>query len=74
MILDCVECECDDSGSIGQSCDFVTGKCKCKSNYIGDKCSECAVDLYNYPICERKLKTFKEYLFLSLFEFKAYNY
>jgi hypothetical protein len=44
---DCVECECDEFGSIGQSCDLVTGKCKCKSNFIGDKCSECAPNLFN---------------------------
>lgn len=54
---ECIECECDESGTIGQSCDPITGKCNCKSNFIGDKCSDCAPDLYNYPVCERKFET-----------------
>ena len=54
FVLDCVECECDEYGSIGQSCDLVTGKCKCKHNFIGDKCSECAPNLFN---CKENIHT-----------------
>ncbi len=49
---ECIECECDEAGTIGQSCDPNTGKCNCKSNFAGEKCSECGVELYNYPVCE----------------------
>ena len=49
---ECIECLCDEAGTIGQSCDPLTGKCNCKSNFAGDKCSECGPELYNYPICE----------------------
>jgi hypothetical protein len=29
-------------GSLGLSCDQTTGQCVCKSNFISDKCQECA--------------------------------
>ena len=29
-----------------------TGVCDCKENFIGDKCSECAPERFNYPLCE----------------------
>lgn len=29
-------------GSLGLSCDQTTGQCVCKSNFMGEKCQECA--------------------------------
>ena len=39
---DCVPCSCDMHGSLGLSCDQTTGQCVCKSNFMGEKCHECA--------------------------------
>jgi hypothetical protein len=39
---DCVPCSCDLHGSLGLSCDQTGGQCVCKSNFIGEKCQECA--------------------------------
>jgi laminin alpha 3/5 len=39
---DCIPCSCDMHGSLGLSCDQTTGQCVCKSNFIGNKCQECA--------------------------------
>lgn len=33
-------CNCDNGGSIGISCDQLTGQCKCKSRVQGLKCNE----------------------------------
>lgn len=39
----CKMCECHDSGAINNLCDVETGKCTCKSNYVGDLCDKCEV-------------------------------
>ena len=44
-------CNCDSIGSTRMSCSD-TGVCECKSNFVGDKCSQCAPERYNYPTCE----------------------
>ena len=47
----CLGCECDSMGSTRESCSD-TGVCDCKENFVGEKCSECAKDRFNYPECE----------------------
>ena len=44
-------CRCEDTGSIGVSCDGE-GKCQCKDNFDGNRCEKCKEGFYNYPICE----------------------
>ena len=39
-----LECGCDSLGSKGKACDQETGICTCKSDYMGDKCNECALE------------------------------
>ena len=53
FLIFCSECECNEDGSVDERCDDE-GKCSCKSNVIGDKCSECQPDHYDYPRCEGK--------------------
>ena len=45
------DCECDISGSEGESCDD-SGTCTCKTNVEGPKCKECIQDYYGFPECE----------------------
>ena len=35
------------------TCD-ANGKCNCDCNIKGDKCTECNVEYYNWPICQSK--------------------
>jgi hypothetical protein len=44
-------CNCEDTGSIGVSCDSE-GRCQCKDNFDGNRCEKCKEGFYNYPICE----------------------
>jgi len=44
-------CKCEDTGSIGVSCDGE-GRCQCKDNFDGNRCEKCKEGFYNYPICE----------------------
>ena len=39
---DCIPCSCDMHGSLGLSCEQLTGQCICKGNFVGEKCQECA--------------------------------
>ena len=55
FLIFCSECECNEDGSVDERCDDE-GKCSCKSNVIGDKCSKCQSDHYDYPRCEGKEK------------------
>jgi len=49
-----VACDCDGIGSLGRSCDVTTGQCRCRPNYGGRNCGQCAAGYYNYPACQRK--------------------
>lgn len=39
----CELCRCQSVGSENNECDRETGQCKCKKNYDGYQCDECAV-------------------------------
>mgnify|MGYP000663320408 CR=1 FL=1 len=39
-------------GSTNNSCDN-NGKCRCKGNFGGIKCNDCAVGHFNFPKCEQ---------------------
>lgn len=39
----CELCRCESAGSENNECDRETGQCKCKKNYDGYQCDECAV-------------------------------
>ncbi|OTF72873.1 hypothetical protein BLA29_013869, partial [Euroglyphus maynei] len=39
---DCIKCDCNMEGSTSTSCDN-SGKCRCKGNFGGTKCNDCAV-------------------------------
>ena len=45
-------CECSDDGSRDISCDDDTGKCPCRNNVIGDKCTFCSPGFTGFPNCE----------------------
>ena len=49
-----LECLCNVEGSETAACDETSGKCTCKSNVIGDKCTECASEFYGFPDCQCK--------------------
>lgn len=51
MFLFISACNCENTGSIGISCDNE-GKCQCKENFDGNRCEKCKEGFYNYPICE----------------------
>ena len=40
------ECECNEDGSVNELCDEASGKCTCKENVIGDKCTQCATEFW----------------------------
>ena len=44
-------CECHEEGSVGKTCEDLTGKCTCKDNegYSGLKCNEPADGYYDMP-------------------------
>ena len=41
----------DLSGAINNICDKSSGKCECKDNVLGDKCTECASEYWDFPSC-----------------------
>lgn len=47
----CELCRCQGIGSQNNECDRETGQCKCKKNYDGYQCDECAVSkMPNYSL------------------------
>lgn len=49
----CIDCDCNRIGSIGQSCDVITGQCMCREGFTGVKCDQCTRGYYGYPNCHR---------------------
>ena len=45
-------CECNEEGSVGIECDEASGKCTCKENIIGDKCTQCATEFWGFSDCQ----------------------
>ena len=47
-------CNCNSQGgSNGSNCN-ANGVCNCKTNIVGDKCTECVAGYFNFPLCEGK--------------------
>lgn len=36
----CKPCDCDPGGSFDDSCDVVTGQCRCRQHVIGRRCNQ----------------------------------
>uniref|UniRef100_A0A673UW51 Laminin subunit alpha 3 n=1 Tax=Suricata suricatta TaxID=37032 RepID=A0A673UW51_SURSU len=47
----CIPCSCNPEHA--DDCEPGSGRCKCKPNFRGDHCEECAVGYYNFPSCLR---------------------
>ncbi|XP_045314895.1 laminin subunit alpha-3 isoform X1 [Leopardus geoffroyi] len=47
----CIPCSCNPEHA--DDCEPGSGRCKCKPNFRGDNCEECAVGYYNFPFCFR---------------------
>ncbi|XP_042817416.1 laminin subunit alpha-3 isoform X3 [Panthera tigris] len=47
----CIPCSCNPEHA--DDCEPGSGRCKCKPNFRGDNCEECAVGYYNFPFCLR---------------------
>ena len=43
----CLECKCNETGSISKYCNEETGKCLCNTGFGGDKCELCATGYVN---------------------------
>ena len=43
---------CDEDGSLSFQCDRETGVCPCRENILDTKCTQCAIEHYNFPDCE----------------------
>lgn len=46
-------CNCDKSGSTGNTCDPAGGQCPCRQHVIGRQCTKCATGYYGFPYCRR---------------------
>ena len=51
-------CGCNEQGSINMSCDS-TGKCTCKDDIIGNKCTNCTNGRFPFPNCNKGEKFYK---------------
>ena len=57
-----IECNCDRNGSENENCDD-TGKCFCKTGFVGNKCNTCAKKFFG-PQCQGIFfQLFKKMLF-----------
>ena len=50
-------CDCNEVGSIGDTCDEQLGQCVCKPNFSGKHCDKCKDGYYDYPECACKFTT-----------------
>lgn len=44
------ECACNQCGS--ESCNRLTGECRCKMNVVGETCDKCAEGFYGFNTCQ----------------------
>ena len=51
LTLNVTDCSCFAEGSINSTICDTSGKCTCKENFKGDKCSNCIDGLYGLPSC-----------------------
>ena len=51
LTLNVTDCSCFAEGSINSTICDTSGKCTCKENFKGDKCSNCTDGLYGLPSC-----------------------
>ncbi|XP_019117800.1 laminin subunit alpha-3 isoform X2 [Larimichthys crocea] len=42
----CEGCQCDAGGAVGMACDEISGRCQCRENVVGLKCTEPAPSYY----------------------------
>ena len=47
---------CNADGSSGITCGADDGKCDCKNNVMGDKCTQCVDGTYGFPDCQGWVK------------------
>ena len=47
-------CECNDVGSIGDTCNDQNGQCECQINFAGKTCDRCKDGYFDYPSCNCK--------------------
>lgn len=45
----CQACQCDQIGSVSQTCNEFDGKCECHSGYGGRQCNECPLGQFGDP-------------------------
>ncbi|XP_078603553.1 laminin subunit alpha-3-like isoform X2 [Branchiostoma floridae x Branchiostoma japonicum] len=45
---DCTECNCNNTGSMGPTCDYSTGQCACQPNITGRQCDVCVPNSWNF--------------------------
>ncbi|XP_053393780.1 laminin subunit alpha-like isoform X2 [Mercenaria mercenaria] len=48
---DCIPCDCDVNGTVGDVCHVGGGQCPCKENFVGKKCDMCQIGFYDFPTC-----------------------
>ena len=46
------DCDCNQEGSKGDTCDNENGQCSCELNISGKKCDQCVDGLYGFPKCQ----------------------
>ena len=39
--MGCTDCNCNNEGSVHDTCNTDTGICNCKAKTTGDKCDQC---------------------------------
>ena len=47
-----IDCACNAEGSADGTCENDSGKCNCKDNVVGNKCTECVSEYYGFPDCK----------------------
>ncbi|XP_039610679.1 laminin subunit alpha-3-like isoform X3 [Polypterus senegalus] len=48
----CKPCQCTGPGVVDPTCDPQTGECRCRTEFQGVHCEQCAPQYFNYPYCQ----------------------